>query len=594
MPFKIVNPKDRVSTKAWSDVDLPAIRRRLIRGLEEGASGVRPAIREVYAVLLSDDLSEAPSTNWKLPHHEVRSNGDVVLNRYGLGAAAGRINQTEAPVAKIKKAANHLARHYRQIEQEIPQQIKDIIGDNSKSNSRYTISDDGKFIDLATGKPGNPSPGSLMVARLHTALQPMSSNACRVKQLAEIRGEEFAQRKERWPEGRDESDKFLFATYRALSAIVINPFTIPIDFSKKGVLKRATRLLKETPFLKDHQHSIDSQVGKVVDTLWDDGEGDMPGGINALVRINLLAPQTGTVAPLVDEGDANSVSVSVWYEWEQSHPDMSDVEFYFALGTEVDDELVRVIVTKVEDMSELSLVWDGADPYAERLKAEAQGAAAFASFAVGIPVAQTDRKSLEEGRSESRPEKILSSKEETDMLEKMKKALAAVFGKEVDEIDEQFVTDVSVGAVSFEKVPAVLELLSEKQGKIDEYAGLLETRGGEIEELKSQAEELKVKAELGEQYLKKVRADAEKFYKLAEGDAANETLIGMIAVATLEQAIVLRDQFRKQADEKVPLTCDACGSEKVSRASSGDTSADEIGDDDGTTNGASTEPKLTV
>ena len=86
MPFRI--RRDEVSNRSWGDVDKTALRNRLVRGLEEGVEGVRDAIREVYAVIRADDLADAPSQNWWGPHHEVRENGDVVLNVNGLVAAA--------------------------------------------------------------------------------------------------------------------------------------------------------------------------------------------------------------------------------------------------------------------------------------------------------------------------------------------------------------------------------------------------------------------------------------------------------------------------------------------------------------------------
>ena len=587
MPFKIINPKDRVSSRDWSDVDLSAMRRKLVDGLEEGASGVRLASREAYAVLMVDDLNEAPSSNWRLPHHEVKANGDVVLNTNGLDAAAGRINQTDAPAAKIKKAANHLARHYRQIECEIPQGIKDIIGDdNSMERNKYTLSARG-FVNLSTGEIEMPPPGSVMVANFHSALQPIEMNARRALQIAGAEEENLARRKEKWPEGASEDDKFIYATYRALSSTIVNGLDTPIDFSKKGVLKKATKFLKDQPFLKDHDRSIDSQIGKVTDTLWDDGEGNIPGGINALVRINVRAPQSATVIPLIEEGDANSVSVTVWYEWEKSHPEIEDWDYIWALGTEVDGELVRIIVTKILDIGELSLVWDGADPYAERIEASAAPQEAFASFAVGLPVAPI-KKEFDRKQSIN----FESNKEDAVMLEKLRKAVAQMFGKDIEQIDEQFVTDLSVGAISLDSAPAVVDLLSAKQGKVDEYVALLETRGEEIGTLKAEVEAMKSESALGKKYLEDMRASAIKFYKMAEGDASSDTILTMIEMASLEQAIALRDQFRKQADEKVPLKCEACGSEKVSRASSAPDSKETVGEPEPTA--ASSDDTLVV
>lgn len=439
----------------------------------------------------------------------------------------------------------------------------------------YTLSANG-FVNMATGYIETPPSGSVMVAKLHTSLQHIGINAQRALEIAGADHADLAARREKWPEGATEDGKFVYATYRALSATIVNKSSMPIDFTTPGVLKRATRHLRGQPFLKDHDLSIDKQIGSVTDTIWDDGDSNIPGGINALVRINALAPQSSNIIPLVEAGDADSVSVGVWYEWEPSHPDMDDYDFFWALGDEVDGELVRAIVTKVLEISELSLVWDGADPYAERIEASASAQQAFSSFAVGLPIASNDKNNGQSINSKS-------NKEDGVMLDKLKKAVASMFGMKVEEIDDQFVTDLSVGAIRLEKAPAVIEILAAKQGKVDEYAALLEKRGGEIDTLKAAIEAGKSEAELGKKYLVDMRNEAVKFYKMAEGETASATILAMIETASLDQAIALRDQFRKQADEKVPLKCGTCGSDKVSRATSAAETKEMIGESDDTT-----------
>ena len=85
MKFTITNS---VSYEDWSSVDKSRIWQMLKQGLEEGAEGVASAIREVYAVVKADVDQELTQEDCWGPHHEVRDDGRIVLNRAGLIAAA--------------------------------------------------------------------------------------------------------------------------------------------------------------------------------------------------------------------------------------------------------------------------------------------------------------------------------------------------------------------------------------------------------------------------------------------------------------------------------------------------------------------------
>ncbi|NPV52208.1 MAG: hypothetical protein HPY71_01640 [Firmicutes bacterium] len=113
-----------VSNAAWGDVDKSRIWRLLKQGLEEGATGVAEAIREVYAVVKAEvnkDLTEADC--WG-PHHEVRDDGTVVLNRAGLvaavGALAGARSNPDLTAEQRREAVQHLTGHYRELDMPLP------------------------------------------------------------------------------------------------------------------------------------------------------------------------------------------------------------------------------------------------------------------------------------------------------------------------------------------------------------------------------------------------------------------------------------------------------------------------------------------
>lgn len=130
MKFTIVNT---VSNADWGNVDKSRIWNLLKTGLEEGSEGVAEAIREVYAVVkapINADLTQADC--WG-PHHEVRDNGDIILNRAGLIAAAaalaGARSDPNLTPQQRQQAAQHLLRHYREQEMPEPASLLDAAGE---------------------------------------------------------------------------------------------------------------------------------------------------------------------------------------------------------------------------------------------------------------------------------------------------------------------------------------------------------------------------------------------------------------------------------------------------------------------------------
>lgn len=172
MPFRI--KKGTVSNRSWGEVDKSAIWQRLKAGLQEGADGVREAIREMYAVVKADigpDLTQADC--WG-PHHEIQQDGSLVLNRGGLIAAAqalaGARAEPDLTPAQRREAAQHLMRHYREIEDlEPPESLTRAAGEMV----RLTANISGEMrpediplapgVDLAALKAGDDDPLEVVV-----------------------------------------------------------------------------------------------------------------------------------------------------------------------------------------------------------------------------------------------------------------------------------------------------------------------------------------------------------------------------------------------------------------------------------------------
>lgn len=164
---------DTVSTADWGSVDKSRIWRLLKQGIEEGTEGIAAAVREVYAVVkvpVNEDLAQDDC--WG-PHHEIRDDGRIILNRAGLIAAAtalagARSEPSLTPLQK-RQAARHLLRHYRELELEPPESLMEVVGEISSVQA--VISGEMRvedvplapWVDLNTLKAGDPEPMEVVV-----------------------------------------------------------------------------------------------------------------------------------------------------------------------------------------------------------------------------------------------------------------------------------------------------------------------------------------------------------------------------------------------------------------------------------------------
>lgn len=164
---------DTVSTADWGSVDKSRIWQMLKTGLEEGVEGIAAAVREVYAVVkapVNEDLAQADC--WG-PHHEIRDDGRIVLNRAGLIAAAaalaGARSEPDLTPLQKRQAARHLLRHYRELELEPPESLMEAVGEISSVQAvisgEMQVEDVplASWADLQALKAGDPEPMEVVV-----------------------------------------------------------------------------------------------------------------------------------------------------------------------------------------------------------------------------------------------------------------------------------------------------------------------------------------------------------------------------------------------------------------------------------------------
>ena len=150
--------------------------------------------------------------------------------------------------------------------------------------------------------------------------------------------------------------------YRAISATHAPCYGL--DFSKPGVLEKATGMLKGQTVYKDHYfYSVDGWVGVVSESSWDgkDEAGAGVPGINARLKLDSKKDPMLVRGVAMEPPAIHSCSVTVLFEFDFSHPDLvEEGRFWHLLGEEVEGHIVRLIVTLIIGFWEISLVFQGA------------------------------------------------------------------------------------------------------------------------------------------------------------------------------------------------------------------------------------------
>ena len=295
-----------------------------------------------------------------LPHHAqgVKNSRDPNdhINNLHLSNALARVVLIE-PVTQsiskdelVKRAKSHLEDHAKDLK----------IGDSEKKKEKQGLiyQPSNSLVESLSERGFNISANGMITERIEGSLLSVDAS--------NIHSEDFqarlAEREEAKISAIDFQPKpedFITAEYRALSKSLLPKRFL--DFTKGNVLKNSVKLLKGVTFYPNHCAMVEEWLGRVEDTWWD--EDSKLQGINTRVKIDAFANPKITRGILAEM--LNRVSVNLWFKWEKSH-DLDDYEFIKLLGSKLEDETVRIIVTLIEGFGEMSLVWYGADPDAKQ------------------------------------------------------------------------------------------------------------------------------------------------------------------------------------------------------------------------------------
>lgn len=404
--------------------------------------------------------------------------------------------------------------------------------------------------------------------------------------------------------------EFFYPLFRALSKIVINKWG-PIDFSAKDVLKSSMKKLVGQTVFTNHEAIVGNEVGVVSEVSWENARTQdgikIPGGINARFKLDGKSNPKLVRSMNSDPPSIHSVSVTVTFKWERSHPELTESEFWNQLGQfDSKGELIRRIVTEILSYEEISLVTHGADPYAQIIKEGKINNPKYADDHYQFSAEEFvenghyfDWKDYTEGKvslnaGSTIPSRFNNNDTTTKHEESMDKDLlnflrtqlgldattaeAAVIKAMKDKLPVMVASagDLTTANASLKiaqdelaalkaKYPDGTVILSkEDKEKLDKYDGLI----------KDQAVATKATTEL--------RAEALRLYHLSAGgaDKADASITKLIAEAGYETLGALHKQYFAAVEKSFTATCDSCGSTKITRASASAATPGVVADTD--------------
>ncbi|MFQ3857145.1 hypothetical protein ACLK29_00820 [Leptospira kirschneri] len=331
--------------------------------------------------------------------------------------------------------------------------------------------------------------------------------------------------------------------FRMLSKAFIECYAL--DFSKDNVLKNATSLFIPKIY-KDHETFVENSIGAALNPTWDDTKDNE--GVNGRFRIfkkfgSSIIERLETDPPLLD-----SCSVGIQFTFVKSHPQLDN--FYWHLGEEIDGSIVRLVVTKILAVPEVSIVYAGADPNAKRLSLN-----------------HFEQTSSEPGEEQPKEENM---KIKFKVFESLGVALEP-FGleKQGDEVE-----------ISAEKFEVVLKQAGSKISSLEStlsvYAGLtdLEKFPAGFDH-KTNVAKLKELLEEPKKILEENRTQVLKAYSLFMDGKTNSTIEAMIQNADLEQVKALGLEYGIKLDQKFPVTKDKNGNPTRASGQNGLSNDDE-------------------
>ena len=283
-------------------------------------------------------------------------------------------------------------------------------------------------------------------------------------------------------------DRYVNATFRGLSQIFLP--NRGLDFSKPGVLEASVDLLKNKTVYPNHDFSnIYNWLGVVSNAYWD-AKGEKSNGvpgINCEIKLDAFLNYRIACGVMMNPPAINSMSLTVLFEFDYSHPQLvEEKRFWNLLGEEIDGEIVRLIVVKIIDYWEASLVFLGEDRLAKNHGTKAdeedertEETESFSAAHPKLPTNSNEEKTMKLTKEQKQKLGIEFDGDEVPESEIFKAAEAlAAKNKSFDGVD---LADLQAKAGQTEK------LLTAKRAEVSRLAKLAElgAEEGELDEVVS-------------------------------------------------------------------------------------------------------------
>lgn len=272
-------------------------------------------------------------------------------------------------------------------------------------------------------------------------------------------------------------------SFRSLSKRIIEGHWL--DFTADGVLEAGVEMLQGQTVYPNHQFwDINNALGSVSAAAWDaSGEkfGNVP-GINATYSIDaLMNPRIARGLLWKPFPYIHSTSLTVLFEFDYSHPRLvEEGKFWINLGEEIDGDIVRLVVTKIREIWEASLVFQGADRIAKKAKDDDDPEIeSFSAANLSLPTNSNEEKTMKLTKEQKSQLGIGFDGEDVPETEIFKAAeTLAARNKEFDGVN---LTELKAQAAT------AATLLSKQRTEVSRLAKLAElgAEAGELDEIVS-------------------------------------------------------------------------------------------------------------
>ena len=345
---------------------------------------------------------------------------------------------------------------------------------------------------------------------------------------------------------------YVLVPFRALSAADDVQHGM-FNFAHDGgaALKAAVGMFNDLMVLKDHDMSVDNWVGKTQEAYWDTSIPNSPPGVNFMIKLDTKADPK--LARGVLSGMVNSGSVTIEFDYDQSHPKMKDYEFYMNLGQVVEGKRVQALITKVTRLYEYSLVWQGADTHAKAIK----------------PDGTIDRPGLGQNTEDGNLKKLAALLKLADTATEDEIAASLTVLSTNLANAEAAKTTAEAEKTAAQATLATKEAeLATKTTEVTSLNAKVVTLTSEKTAAEAELNGLKATKTQFETLLAARRAEALRLYNLANGDKASESMRTVIGAAPLDTTESFITAFGAEVEKIMPLTCAKCASTEVNRRQS--------------------------